>query len=253
MILDRNGRLNLFSIDADKHRVYTAKIRASYQTGPYLANPPPMSYNPGPNKKIFQTRFDQLLNKLQIDPAKKLLIEAPQQVLQDADNIEKLRAAMDNFGHQSLEDYVELDKLEIKCIEREIKNKRFLGEEDSMRYCKLIFKMKPKDEAFKEIELHLRNVILLNCEKLGDLFMENLFFKGACSVYYRTKSHNKCIQCMIMMDDTEKIIKYCESVNYSPDWQKLLTDISIPKTNGIKDFIQTLIDKQYLPADYINL
>ena len=64
----------------------------------------------------------------------------------------------------------------------------------------------------------------------------------ALSVYLRAKpaAHTKVIQCFMETGQFDKIMVYCQKVNYTADWGFLLTNIVRVNPGGALEFAQKL-------------
>lgn len=82
----------------------------------------------------------------------------------------------------------------------------------------------------------------LGCsEELGDL-MRGHDLKMALQIYYRAEVRPKVIGIFAETGQYDKIVTYCQRVNYSPDWSILLHNILAANPAGAQAFAATLLN-----------
>lgn len=89
----------------------------------------------------------------------------------------------------------------------------------------------------------------LSSQELGD-HIKVVDAQLALSVYLRATANAKVIQCFVETGQFDKIMVYCQKVNYQADWGLLLTNIVRVNPQGALDFAQKLASANGVSLDF---
>jgi len=159
--------------------------------------------------ELFVAQFNKLLAMGDYAGAARVAKDAPGTLLRNQDTINRLKALPSTGGPQPIIVYfstlLEATKLnEIEPIE--------------------LARPVLQQGKIKVLEEWIKNDKLTFTSQLGDL-IKQFNPQLALSIYMRSESGDnpeKIIQVLIESGQTDKIIPYCQRVNFSPDWIKIL-------------------------------
>eukprot|EP00933_Yihiella_yeosuensis_P029624 TRINITY_DN23254_c0_g2_i2.p1 TRINITY_DN23254_c0_g2~~TRINITY_DN23254_c0_g2_i2.p1 ORF type:complete len:1724 (+),score=416.69 TRINITY_DN23254_c0_g2_i2:72-5243(+) len=93
------------------------------------------------------------------------------------------------------------------------------------------------------IEKWLKEDKLECTEELGDI-VRPLESRFALSIYLRSNTHQKVIQCFVETGQIDQIVAYVKRVGYQADYSQLLTNLVATNPEGATNFAKSLIEGQ---------
>ncbi|KAF1745283.1 hypothetical protein MXB_2618 [Myxobolus squamalis] len=113
-----------------------------------------------------------------------------------------------------------------------------LNELESVELCNRVLMNNKKNL----IEKWMKEDKLECTEELGNL-IKNVDTNIALSVYLRANSHAKVVQCFAETGQYEKILSYCQKVNYQPDYLRIFRSILYTNADTALQFAKDLLQK----------
>ena len=162
--------------------------------------------------ELFVAQFNKLLAMGDYVNAAKVAKDAPGTLLRNQDTINRLKSLPSTGGPQPIIVYFSTLLEATK-----------LNEIESIELAKPVL----QQGKIKVLEEWIKNDKLTFTAQLGDL-IKQYNPQLAISIYMRTDSpdtHERVIQGLIETNQHDKIIPYCQKVNFSPDWIKILRNI----------------------------
>ena len=191
---------------------------------------------------VFKERFKQLMQQGQYAQAARLAAEAPGGSLRTAETIQALQRAP--FNGQGPPPDLQYYQFLLKKVS--------LNELESLGLCQRILntqQIQPA-QAKQRIEQFLKEKKLTGSEKLGDLLAPH-DAKLALLVYTTAKVPQKVALCLIQLGQSDKIVPYAKSVNWTPQWPELLAHVQQMRRDDVKNFAQHLVSQSYLSAEEV--
>ena len=188
-------------------------------------------------EQLFMQQFNNLMNQSDYKGAAKLAAESPQQVLRTPDTISRFQQAPAAPGQPS----------PILTYFGMLLEKGKLNAQESLELAKPVIQQGKQQLLQKWI-----GEDKLECtEELGD-HVKMVDQQLALSVYLRAKpaAHTKVIQCFMETGQFDKIMVYCQKVNYTADWGFLLTNIVRVNPGGALEFAQKLASAEGVTLDF---
>jgi len=186
-------------------------------------------------EQLFGQQFNNLMNAGDYKGAAKMAAESPQQVLRTPATIQRFQAAPAQPGQPSpILTYFGM-----------------LLEKGKLNAMESIELAKPVIQQGKQALLQKwTSEDKLECtEELGDL-VKMVDAQLALSIYLRASASPKVIQCFLETGQFDKIMLYCQKVNYTADWGNLLANIVRVNPAGALEFAQKLATADGVTLDY---
>eukprot|EP00965_Chrysotila_dentata_P127061 4202953-Pleurochrysis_carterae.AAC.1 len=175
------------------------------------------------------------MNQQDYKAAAKLAAESPQQALRTPETIQRFQAAPAMPGQPS----------PILTYFGMLLEKGKLNARESIELAKPVIQ-----QGKHQLLQKWTSEDKLECtEELGDL-VKMVDQQLALSIYLRASASAKVIQCFMETGQFEKIMLYCQKVNYTADWGFLLTNIVRVNPAGALEFAQKLVQADGVTLDY---
>jgi len=186
-------------------------------------------------EQLFGQQFNNLMNQQDYKAAAKLAAESPQQALRTPETIQRFQAAPAMPGQPS----------PILTYFGMLLEKGKLNARESIELAKPVIQ-----QGKHQLLQKWTSEDKLECtEELGDL-VKMVDQQLALSIYLRASASAKVIQCFMETGQFEKIMLYCQKVNYTADWGFLLTNIVRVNPAGALEFAQKLVQADGVTLDY---
>ncbi|KAL1511932.1 hypothetical protein AB1Y20_005213 [Prymnesium parvum] len=229
--VNRKGQVLCVTVDEANIVPYICKQLSNYPLALRLA----VKNNLPGAEQLFAQQFNNLMNQQDYKGAAKLAAESPRQVLRTPDTIKRFQAAPAQAGAPS----------PILTYFGMLLEKGKLNAQESIELAKPVIQQGKQQLLQKWI-----GEDKLECtEELGDA-IKMVDANLALSVYLRASSSLKVIQCFMETGQFDKIMVYCQKVNYTPDWGYLLTHIVRVNPAGALEFAQKLAAAEGVHIDY---
>mmetsp|Transcript_18442 Transcript_18442/g.51982 ORF Transcript_18442/g.51982 Transcript_18442/m.51982 type:complete len:1203 (-) Transcript_18442:1971-5579(-) len=229
--VNRKGQVLCVTVDEANVVPYICKQLNNYGLALRLA----VKNNLPGAEQLFAQQFNALMNSQDYKGAAKLAAESPQQVLRTPETIQRFQAAPPAPGQPS----------PILTYFGMLLEKGKLNAMESLELAKPVIQQGKQALLQKWISEEK-----LECtEELGD-HIKMVDAQLALSVYLRATANAKVIQCFVETGQFDKIMVYCQKVNYNADWGLLLTNIVRVNPQGALDFAQKLAAADGVALDY---
>eukprot|EP01084_Bolivina_argentea_P182522 315078_1 len=225
-IMDSKGDIINVSINCDTVVQYIIYTLDNEQLGIKWSE----KFNLCGAENIFQAQFDALIKSSQYNKAAKLAAKAPVNALRTRNTLSILRKKSSKCVHK----YYSL-----------LLKKGSLNEYESIGFCKQICKSRIKHVYTKQIEQLFCEEKLTYSEELGDT-LSQYTLSLAKQTYQFVGVYEKVILCLIQMGQVDKIILYCATEKYTPNWSELLTQTQQLRRDDVTKFANILVDNGYL-------
>ncbi|KII65668.1 Clathrin heavy chain 1 [Thelohanellus kitauei] len=168
------------------------------------------------SENVLLTKFNEYFKLGKYLEAAKIAAKTQSPLIRNADTIARFRA-------QSLPDAggaPRTGQLPIIAYFNAIMDSGKLNQLESMEICNIAFLQNKIDF----IESSLRKDQLECTKELGDLARPHSL-KLAASIYLRANCPDKVVECFAEAGDYDTIVKYCQKVNYIPDYTRIVRSI----------------------------
>jgi clathrin heavy chain len=229
--VNRKGQVLCVTVDEANIVPYICKQLSNFPLALRLA----VKNNLPGAEQLFTQQFNNLMNQMDFKGAAKLAAESPQQVLRTPETIQRFQAAPAQPGQPS----------PILTYFGMLLEKGKLNSQESIELAKPVIQQGKQQLLQKWI-----GEDKLECtEELGDA-IKMVDAQLALQVYLRASASVKVIQCFMEAGQFDKIMVYCQKVNYTPDWGFLLTHIVRVNPAGALEFAQKLAAAEGVTIDF---